>query len=286
MLLSRELRVALDLARSSGAIALNYQRQGREALEIRDKGADQGLVTRADTELNAAIVDALHRAFPADGILAEESADESDDAWHSAERCWQIDPIDGTSGFSSLGSSWAIHIGLVISGEPALGVVYEPARGRMSWGLCVDDTREAWGQSESGEPFPLRRQPVELESLRLVSSKNHASPRITEVMDALSIPAERNLRISSTGVKMMTLAWGDSDLYVHPRRGTKLWDTAAPHAILRGAGGELTDLRGQPLRYRGPSIANDAGLLACGATEHPRVVERLRALTDVWLTVT
>jgi len=286
MQLRRELRVALDLAQDSGSIALAYQRQGREALEIRDKGSDQGLVTRADTELNAAIVDALSEAFPGDAILAEESVDISDDAWRRADRCWQIDPIDGTSGFSRLGSSWAIHIGLIVDGEPALGVVYEPARGRMSWGVCIDDEREAWGRRENGAPFPLRRQPVALDQLRLVSSKNHASPRIAEVMEALSVAESRNLRISSTGVKMMTVAWGDSDLYVHPRKGTKLWDTAAPHAILRGAGGELSDLRGEALRYRGPSIGNDAGLLACGASEHPEVSRRLRALADVWLTVT
>jgi 3'(2'), 5'-bisphosphate nucleotidase len=286
MQLQRELRVALDLAHDSGAIALAYQRQGRDALKIRDKGADQGLVTRADTELNEAIVDTLREAFPADAILAEESVDVSDDAWQRADRCWHVDPIDGTSGFSRLGSSWAIHIGLIVDGEPALGVVYEPARGRMSWGVCIGDEREAWGRRGDGPPFRLHREPVALEDLRLVSSKNHASPRIAEVMAALSVPESRNLRISSTGVKMMTVAWGDSDLYVHPRGGTKLWDTAAPHAILRGAGGELSDLRGQALRYRGPGLGNDAGLLACGVSEHPAVSRRLRALADVWLTVT
>ncbi len=286
MPLRRELRLALDLAQSSGAIALDYQRQGRDALQIRDKGADQGLVTRADTELNHTIVTTLREAFPDDAILAEESYDGRDEAWRHADRCWQIDPIDGTSGFSRLGTSWAIHIGLVIDGEPALGVVYEPARGRLSWGFCVGDEREAWGQRGDAEPFPLRRQPTDLAMLRLVSSKNHASPRIPQLMEALSIPEERSQRVSSTGVKMMSVAWGDSDLYAHPRAGTKLWDTAAPHAILRGAGGELSDLRGDALHYRGPGIGNDSGLLASGAGEHPELLRRLRAHADVWLTVT
>ena len=72
MTLHRELNFALDLAKNCGAIALDYQRQGRSALEIRDKGADQGLVTRADTELNARIVAALREAFPSDVVVAEE----------------------------------------------------------------------------------------------------------------------------------------------------------------------------------------------------------------------
>jgi len=286
MSLSHELRLALDLARQSGAIALAYQREGRESLDVRDKGAGQGLVTRADTELNAKIVDALHDAFPTDAIVAEESAEHTETLQLSAQRCWQIDPIDGTSGYASLGSSWAVHIGLIVDGEPALGVVYEPARGRMSWGVSVGPEKGAWGQRDGGEPFRLRRRPTPLDDLRLVSSKNHASPRIVEIMETLAIPEARNLRISSTGLKVMTVAWGESDLYIHPRSGTKLWDSAAPHAVLRAAGGTLSDLRGQPLRYRGPGLGNDAGLLACGATEHAEIADRLRQLADVWLTVT
>lgn len=281
--LSRELDVALDLARRCGAIALDYQRQGRDALEIRDKGHDQGLVTRADTELNTRLVEALHRAFPDDVIVAEESSDMVDADRRSAARCWQIDPIDGTSEYSRLESSWAIHIGLVIDGEAALGVVHEPARGRISWGVNVGPKLGSWGQRERGQPFRLQRQAVGLDELRMVSSKSHVSPKTIEVMEALQIPSKRNLRLGSTGVKTMTLAWQESDLYVHPSAGTKLWDTAAPHAVLRGAGCTLSDLLGRPLRYRGPSIGNDAGLLACGADEHSEIRDRLHALAERWL---
>jgi 3'(2'), 5'-bisphosphate nucleotidase len=286
MSLRHELNFALDLAKNCGAIALDYQRQGRSALDIRDKGADQGLVTRADTELNTRIVAALREAFPTDVVVAEESARQFNAERQASGRCWFIDPIDGTSEYSRLESSWAIHIGLVVDGEAALGVVHEPARGRLSWGLNVGDQREAWGQRGDEAPFQLARRPVALDALRLVSSKSHASPKTLEVMRRLGIPDERNLRIGSTGVKMMTIAWGEADLYVHPRAGTKLWDSAAPHAILRAAGGIVSDLRGAPLQYRGPSIGNDLGLLACGASEHSALADRVRPLADVWFTDT
>ena len=286
MTLRHELRVALDLARRCGTIALDYQRRGTASLEVRDKGLGQGLVTRADTELNTAIVTALHAAFPGDAIVAEESPERVASERRRAERCWQVDPIDGTSSYARLEDSWAIHIGLIIDGEPALGVVAEPARGRISWGIDHGRVREAWGEKTGAAARRLERRPVSLDALRLISSRNHASPKIHEIMQALAIPPERSLRISSTGVKVMTVAWGESDLYVHPRAGTKLWDTAAPHAVLRAAGGVLSDLRGEPLPYRGPSLGNDAGLIACGASEHRQLCDRLSQSADVWLTVT
>ena len=46
------------------------------------------------------------------------------------------------------------------------------------------------------------------------------------------------------------LAEGKADLY--PRLGpTSEWDTAAGEAVLRAAGGLLTDTKGSPLRYGG-----------------------------------
>ncbi|MEZ4383446.1 MAG: 3'(2'),5'-bisphosphate nucleotidase CysQ [Nannocystaceae bacterium] len=281
-MLRRELNFALDLAKNCGVIALDYQHQGRAALDVRDKGDDQGLVTRADTELNARIVAALREAFPGDVIVAEESARQFSAERQAAARCWFIDPIDGTKEYSRLESSWAIHIGLVVDGEPALGVVNEPARDRLSWGVTIGEARGAWGQRGDAAPLPLARRPVALDALRMVSSKSHTSPQIVEVMESLEISSERDLRLGSTGVKMMAIAWGEADVYVHPRAGTKLWDSAAPHAILRAAGGRVTDLQGAPLPYRGPSIGNDRGLLACGSHEHAALADRIRPLADVW----
>ncbi|MCB9568522.1 MAG: 3'(2'),5'-bisphosphate nucleotidase CysQ [Myxococcales bacterium] len=281
MSLARELDVALDLARQCGVIALDLQRRGPSALATRDKGDGEGPVTRADTELNARLVAALEAAFPGDTIVAEESAAAGEAARRRARRCWFIDPIDGTSEYARGEDEWAIHIGLCVDGEPALGVVHEPARARLSWGTCLDE-HVAWGEAAGGRARRLHTAATPPGALRLVSSKSHASPKILEVMGALGIPPERNLRIGSTGVKMMTIAWGEADLYVHPRAGTKLWDTGAPHAILKAAGGAVSDLRGDPLRYRGAGIGNDAGVLAVGG-HHQAIASRLRHLADAWL---
>lgn len=282
MHLDDEMALALDLARRCGQVALDLQRRGPAALETREKAGDDGPVTRADTEVNAAIVGALRSTFPGDAVIAEESPTSDHARSQAARRCWFIDPIDGTSEYARGESSWAIHIGLCVDGEPALGVVHEPARGRTSWGVCCGGERAAFGELAGGAPFPLRPGGGAIDRLRLVSSKSHASPKIIEVMEALAIPPDRNRRIGSLGVKLMTIAWGEADLYVHPSAGTKLWDTCAPEAVLRAAGGITSDLHGQPLAYRGPGIRNLAGILATSGDLQAGILARLRPLTGSW----
>ncbi|MEZ4451058.1 MAG: 3'(2'),5'-bisphosphate nucleotidase CysQ [Nannocystaceae bacterium] len=280
--LKHELDFALELAERCGAIALELQRQGPDALCTREKTGDDGPVTRADTEINSVIVGALRATFPGDAIVAEESAESSHAVRQAAPRCWFIDPIDGTTEYARGEDSWAIHIGLCVDGEPTLGVVHEGARGRTSWGIGRGEGAGAWGRRAGGEPFPLRPGGGALDRLRMVSSKSHASPRITAVMEALAIPPERNLRIGSLGVKLMTIAWGEADVYVHPRSGTKLWDTCAPEAVLRAAGGVTTDLRGAPLRYRDPTVHNLAGIVSTRGDVNLDILARLLPLTSTW----
>ncbi|PRQ04410.1 adenosine-3'(2'),5'-bisphosphate nucleotidase [Enhygromyxa salina] len=102
-------------------------------------------------------------------------------------------------------------------------------------------------------------------------------------MKLLEITPEQTLRTASTGVKVSMVARGEAEIYAHPTAGTKLWDSAAPQALLHAAGGRLTDMRGDPLVYTGPEVANDRGLLATArGVDHDALVERLRPLTDEW----
>ncbi|MBK7829500.1 3'(2'),5'-bisphosphate nucleotidase CysQ [Nannocystis sp.] len=273
--LDRERSLALDLARSCGALALSYQTGG--LLATRDKPNDEGPVTRADTEVNARILDALRRAFPDDDVIGEESSA----AVTGASRCWYVDPIDGTTEFARGEDEWAVQIGLCIDGEPVLGVVHEAGAGRLAWGQC-------WRGELAGELLvgdqrvPLRTRDATLAGLRLVSSKSHASPKIREVMHALAIADDRNLRIGSMGVKMTAVARGVADLYVHATRGTKLWDVCAPHVVLLAAGGQVSDVRGQPLRYDPRHLGNDHGLLATQGSRHRDIVAALAPVVANW----
>lgn len=285
--LTRELEFSLDLARRCGVIAVDIQRGGAASLDAREKDDDQGLVTRADMELNRRIVSALSEAFPADAIIAEETAEliQSGNIHRDTRRCWYIDPVDGTKEFASGDDTWAIHIGLCIDGRPVLGVVHEPAQQRLNWGVLDPDTGASIAarfQVGDGSAQALAPTSRGLDALRLVSSKSHSSPRTLEVMATLGIDPADNLRVGSVGVKVSAIARAAAEVYAHPKSGTKLWDSCAPQAVLTAAGGAMTDVTGRPLDYRGASLVNTRGLLATHGPHHAEIVERLAPLTSKW----
>jgi 3'-phosphoadenosine 5'-phosphosulfate (PAPS) 3'-phosphatase len=51
------------------------------------------------------------------------------------------------------------------------------------------------------------------------------------------------------GYKVGQILLGRAHLYLHAKRGTTWWDTVAPAAVFRAAGGEVADKIGRPLRW-------------------------------------
>ncbi|MCP3163970.1 3'(2'),5'-bisphosphate nucleotidase CysQ family protein [Myxococcus qinghaiensis] len=259
--LDTELDTARRIAREAGALLLQVY---ATAFSVEDKAGGQGPVTEADTRANALIVDALRRAFPGDGVVAEES-DNSAVAGRF-ERCWFVDPLDGTQEFVNRNGEFAIHIGLAIGTEAVLGVVYRPVgdtlySGVVGQGGFVESagTRRALRVSDEAEPA----------SLRLVVSRSHRSKLTNQVVARLGITREQES--GSVGVKCGLLAESKADLYLHVSDKSYRWDNCAPEAVLRSAGGILTDLGGTPYRYDGSELQNLRGLLACNAAAFPKV---------------
>lgn len=259
--LDTELDTARRIAREAGALLLEVY---ATAFSVEDKAGGQGPVTEADTRANALIVDALRRAFPGDGVVAEES-DNSAVAGRF-ERCWFVDPLDGTQEFVNRNGEFAIHIGLAIGTEAVLGVVYRPVgdtlySGVVGQGGFVESagTRRALRVSDEAEPA----------ALRLVVSRSHRSKLTNQVVARLGITREQES--GSVGVKCGLLAESKADLYLHVSDKSYRWDNCAPEAVLRSAGGILTDLAGTPYRYDGGELQNLRGLLACNAAAFPKV---------------
>src|SRR2546423_9454047 len=148
MNLDREMKVAVSLARDTGAIPLAHSH--RPFLVEQKVNALQELeeVTAADREANDLIVRTLLTEFPDVGILAEESKDT--ERRLAKDRVWLIDPMDGTKNFIQRDGDFAVQIGLSLNGEVVAGVVYQPvrdvlyraARGAGSWIESTDKPEE------------------------------------------------------------------------------------------------------------------------------------------------
>lgn len=255
----QELQIVLPLVVEAGEIALRYY---GGALRVDYKGHNDP-VTQADREINAFLVQRLRQAFPEDAVLAEESADVPE-ARVNRRRLWCVDPLDGTQEFTErVDGQWAIMVGLAVAGTAMLGVVYPPTRDTLYLGIV---TEAAWAW-EDDRWRPLSVSEVQdPRAATLAVSRSHRSQRVDQVVQALGI--RREIRHGSVGMKVVLLATREADLYVHPTPGTKEWDLCAPEAILKAAGGEMTDMLGRPLRYNKPDPRNPYGVIASNGYLH------------------
>ena len=268
----REIQVATELARAAGVVLLEHYyspflvEQKVNALDELEE------VTAADREANELIVSRLQKEFPDDGILAEESVDNE----HRLEkdRVWLIDPMDGTKNFINRDGDFAVQIGLAVGGESVMGVVYQPVR-RVLYRAARNGG--AWIEAEENGPARMSVSDLTRPSeMVLASSRSHRSPRMERVVSAFGFKDET--RRGSVGVKVGLIAERQADLYLHLSPSTKQWDTCGPEAILAEAGGRLTDLFGQPLRYNGVRIDNRNGIVASNGAAHEMVIENLKPL--------
>jgi 3'(2'), 5'-bisphosphate nucleotidase len=271
-----ELRAALEIARAAGAEALRHY---GGPLKVEHKDEFDEPVTQADRAVNELIVRALREAFPGDGILAEESVDDKR-ARLARERVWMVDPLDGTKGFIAGTDDFAVQIGLADKGESVLGIVYAPAAGALYWaarghGAWVERRAEMEGMTAQAERLRVSGE-TELARMSIAESRAHRSPRMDRVVRALGVKAE--IKRHSVGVKVALLIERQCDVYIHLSGRTKQWDTCAPEAILREAGGLMTDLWGEPLRYNTPSVMNRNGIVSTNGAAHAAIIKRLRPL--------
>lgn len=123
------LTAALVMAEKAGEIHLQYFRKSN--LEQSTKLNDSDVVTIADKQAEAMIIDFIRQHFPLHGIISEESGREHDER----EWRWVIDPLDGTTNFSMGLPAFCVSIALEHNKEAVLGVVYAPYLGECFYAV-------------------------------------------------------------------------------------------------------------------------------------------------------
>src|SRR5437588_53493 len=129
------LRLAVDLARSAGALLLEGLHRSRTQVDTKSSRTD--MVTEMDRPSEAAIVAGLRRARPDDAVLGEEGGAR---AGSSGVR-WIIDPLDGTTNYLYGFPSFAVSIGAELDGQALLGAVHDPVHGETFTALVGEGAR-------------------------------------------------------------------------------------------------------------------------------------------------
>ena len=258
-----EIEVAKKLAVAAGREILKiYARD----FSFKEKENDMGPVTEADLASDTLISEGLKQAFPEDFICSEEQADSLDRL--KANRIWCIDPLDGTKEFLLKNGEFAVQIGLILERTPVLGVLYMPVSETLYFGGPeLGAFKEIQGHST---PLVTGRN-FSLQSMRVAASRSHRSEKYLALMKFLK-PASEIIH-GSVGCKAALISEDKADYFIYLGSGTKEWDICAPEAILRGAGGEITDLSGTRLSYNKSDLFNKTGIIATNGRNHGGLVE-------------
>lgn len=273
MIHSPDLQFVTGLARSAGAIVRSRYGKVRRLTKTH-AAANQEAVTDADRESQRHIVAALRKHFPDDGLIGEESDSGESITFECpdpAGRNWVIDPIDGTNNFIAGLGSFAVCIGLLEAGVPTLGVVYDVMRDEMYAGAAG---RGAW---LNDRPIHAAADPINSSSLLMLTA-NLIGPGKGAPGWAQGWISQIDLKVrmlGSAALEAVQVASGIACGAV--TLNGKLWDVAAPAAVVLAAGGVVTDLEGRP-RFPYP-LTNYTGakvpFLAAAPLAHPVLLKRI-----------
>ena len=210
-------------------------------------------MTEADEAADAIIAAGLRAAFPDVALVTEEQADSHG---QDVSTFLIVDPLDGTKEFINRRGDFTVNIAYVLDGSPVRGIVYAPAKERLFYTDAGGNAVEEIGPFDKetvGELKPIRVSKPDNEALFVVASKSH---RDQATDDYLAKYKAKDLKSAGSSLKFCLVATGEADLY--PRVGrTMEWDTAAGHAVLVGAGGDVVRFDNhQPLRYGKEGFAN------------------------------
>jgi myo-inositol-1(or 4)-monophosphatase len=257
-------RVAHAAAARAGAL-LRARYRERKAVTFK---SEVDLVTEVDHEAERLIVEVISAAFPAHGIVAEESAPRPGDGHR-----WYVDPIDGTTNFAHGYPHFCVSLALARGDDLLLGLVHDPIReetfsalrgagARLNGApIAVSETRE-FEHALVGTGFPYDR-------------RQHTEFYLAFVAEAIR-RTQGLRRAGSAALDLCYVACGRLDAFwewkLHP------WDTAAGRLIVEEAGGRVSDFAGGPHRLEGDETAAAnphlhqplLALLARVRAQHPR----------------
>lgn len=241
---SELLNILTQVARDAGSVIMSIY-----ATDFAVRGKDDDSpVTEADEKAEKVIVTALRKLTPDVPVIAEEAV-AAGQMESTGRLFWLVDPLDGTREFVNRNDEFTVNIALIEDGVPVLGVVYAPAIDRLFAGAAGLGAFVV----DAGSKRPIQTRAVPAAGLTVVASRSHGDPQRIE--DFLWGRKVAELRTAGSSLKICLVAAGEADLYPRFSR-TMEWDIAAGDAVLRAAGGRLTDVDGGLMAYGKPGQEN------------------------------
>lgn len=232
-----------------------------QSAELRvDLKEDFSPLTQADLASHQHILTGLERLSPKFPVLSEESQGITYHERRHWDTFWLVDPLDGTKEFLRRNGEFTINIALIHGHRAVLGVVHLPVSGQTYWAA----EGEGAFRSANGETVRLQAAQTIGQPVKVVASRSHAATPTVQFLDRLAQGRDVAVVSKGSALKLCMVAEGEADLY--PRLApTMEWDTAAAQCVVEQAGGRVTTLGNEPLRYNKEDLLNPFFMVASPA---------------------
>jgi len=238
----------VDTFLEAGKLSLNLRKKGLTK-EIK---SDNTPVSNGDLEINTIITEKIIELTPQIPVISEETSDNK--SIEDLKDFWLVDPIDGTYDYINNLEEFTINAGLIIDKEPVAGLICVPSKKRMffSYGenLAFELINGKNVKLNSSKNFDENK-------IKFVSYSNKLKPEIDKIHKELNV--KEYVRMKSS-LKFCVIAAGEYDGYVAEPRACE-WDIAAGHAILKHAGGNISDFNGDKIIYGKKDFKNSSLIL-------------------------
>ena len=248
----------IDIKKVIKSLIDTFLDAGKISLELREKGLtkkmkqDNTPVSNGDLKVNEIVTKKIIELTPKIPVISEETADNK--SITNLKDFWLIDPIDGTYDYINNLDEFTINAGLIINKKPMAGLICAPAKKRMFYSYGNNFSFELL----NGESIRLEgSKNFDKNQITFVSYSNKIKPEIKKIHEKLNV--KRYVRMKSS-LKFCVVATGEYDGYVAEPRACE-WDIAAGHAILKNAGGNVTDFQGKEIFYGKKDFKNPSIIL-------------------------
>ena len=240
---------------------------------IRTNNADDP-VTIADLKVNDLIIKRIKENYKEIqwDILSEENVKGgTHDLNRNSKWLWVLDPLDGTKDFIQGTGNYAMQLALNYEQKSYIGIVLIPEKNE----LWISDGKNTWSESRDGYKKKIKlNDNKNLQEMTLITSKNHRSEILEKLID--NIKFKKVNRMGSIGCKIASIIRGESDIYVSlslpGKSSPKDWDFAAPEAILRTAGGSITNLENENITYENQNYNQDGIIIASNSKQNHKEI--------------
>ena len=245
-----------QLKKISEELIDTFLKAGERSIKLREEGlkkeikTDNTPVTNGDIEVNNILTSKIKNITPQIPIISEESS--SNKSKIGMNNFWLIDPIDGTYDYINNKDEFTLNAALIINKKPELGIIYAPAKKRLFYSYGLGFSYELVNKKEIKLDC---RKKTKKNEVKAVSYSKDLKPKIAELHKKFGVTDYVRMKSS---LKFCVIASSEFDLYVAESRACE-WDIAAGHAILKNAGGIVSDFDGKEIFYgkknfRNPSL--------------------------------